>query len=107
MLPTVKLLKMEGWWLVALGSKVKENGEPNLTACGDHENVSPQGISRHQVGEDFELLGEELVFVSVVIAFDCKKEISPSVPLLSRPSPDTTTKEWFEHADSWCHVSRL
>ena len=54
------------------GSTVKENNEQDLNARGDHENVSPLEISRNLVGDDFELPGEEMVFVSVMVAFGCK-----------------------------------
>lgn len=51
---------------------MNKNNEQDLNAHGDHENVSPLGTGRHLGGEDFELWGEEIVFVSVVTAFDCK-----------------------------------
>lgn len=68
LLPT----EMEGWWFVTSGSKAKETKERDLNASGDHENVSPLGISRHLVREDFELLGEDMLSVSVVTVFGYK-----------------------------------
>lgn len=72
LLPTVKLYKWKGWRFVTKGSKVKETKERDLNASGDHENVSLLGISRHLGGEDFELLVEDVMFVSVATAFGYK-----------------------------------
>lgn len=64
---------MEGLWFATSCSSMKEKNEQELNVNGDQETVSPLEIGRHLVGEDFELLlGEEMVFVSVMIIFSCK-----------------------------------
>lgn len=52
---------------------MKKKNEQELNVSGNHEPVSPMEIGRHLVGEDFELLlGDEMVFASVMIIFGCK-----------------------------------
>lgn len=64
---------MEGWWSVTSFSSMKEKNEQELNVSGNREPVSPVEIGRHLVGEDFELLlGDEMVFASVMITFGCK-----------------------------------
>lgn len=66
-------MKMDGWWFVTSCSNMKEKNEQELNARGDHEHVSSLGIDRHLVREDFELLlGEEMVFIPVMITFGYK-----------------------------------
>lgn len=52
---------------------MKGKNEPELNVSGNHEPVSPMETGRHLVVEDFELLlGDEMVFASVMITFSCK-----------------------------------
>lgn len=65
-----EIMKMDGWQFVTSRSNTKEKNEQELNSGGDHEHVSSLGIYSHLVREDYELLlGEEMVFIPVMITF--------------------------------------
>lgn len=83
-----EIMKMDGWQFVTSRSNTKEKNEQELNSGGDHEHVSSLGIYSHLVREDYELLlGEEMVFIPVMITFSTNQR--------------KTSKKWFKQARGW------